>query len=96
MAFMAAAADELREKVGFANNEMRMAFQKETLKTAGPRMSRSDKEKGEFAIKKAEQASKNDIPSVEFIQDIVEASLMQTFSHDYVWAQDINLDGSQR
>ncbi|WP_417546046.1 glycosyltransferase family protein [Marinobacter sp.] len=29
-------------------------------------------------------------------QYIVEASLMQPFTHDYVWAQDINLDGSQK
>jgi len=29
-------------------------------------------------------------------QYIVEASMMQDFSHDYVWARDINLDGSQR
>jgi hypothetical protein len=29
-----------------------------------------------------------------FSQYIVEASLMQPFSHDYVWARDINLDGS--
>ncbi len=29
-------------------------------------------------------------------QYIVEASLMQRFTHDYVWAQDINLDGSQK
>jgi len=29
-----------------------------------------------------------------FSQYIVEASMMQPFSHDYAWAQDINLDGS--
>jgi hypothetical protein len=29
-------------------------------------------------------------------QYIVEASTMQPFSHDYAWAQDINLDGSER
>ena len=31
-----------------------------------------------------------------FSQYIVEASLMQPFSHDYVWARDINLDGSMK
>lgn len=32
--------------------------------------------------------------STLYAQYIVEASLLQPFSHDYVWAQDINLDGS--
>ncbi len=31
-----------------------------------------------------------------FSQYIVEASLLQPFSHDYVWARDINLDGSRK
>ena len=34
--------------------------------------------------------------STLYAQYIVEASLMQPFSHDYVWAQDINLDGSMK
>lgn len=35
-----------------------------------------------------------EINSRLYAQYIVEASLMQPFSHDYVWARDINLDGS--
>lgn len=37
-----------------------------------------------------------EINSKLYAQYILEASLMQPFSHDYVWAQDINLDGSRR
>ncbi|KXS54965.1 MAG: hypothetical protein AWU57_661 [Marinobacter sp. T13-3] len=37
-----------------------------------------------------------EINSRLYAQYIVEASLMQPFSHEYVWARDINLDGSQR
>lgn len=36
----------------------------------------------------------NEINTKLFSQYIVEAACMQAFSHDYVWAQDINLDGS--
>lgn len=35
-----------------------------------------------------------EINSTLYAQYIVEASLMQPFSHDYVWARDINLDGT--
>jgi hypothetical protein len=31
-----------------------------------------------------------------YAQYIVEASLLQPFTHDYVWARDINLDGSRK
>ena len=31
-----------------------------------------------------------------YAQYILEASLQQTFSHDYVWARDINLDGTRK
>ena len=31
-----------------------------------------------------------------YAQYIVEASLLQPFSHDYVWARDIHLDGSRK
>lgn len=35
-----------------------------------------------------------EINATLYAQYITEASLMQPFSHDYVWARDINLDGS--
>ncbi|MFE8072887.1 glycosyltransferase [Marinobacteraceae bacterium S3BR75-40.1] len=37
-----------------------------------------------------------EINSKLYAQYIVEASLQQPFSHDYVWARDINLDGSRK
>ncbi|GAB3373489.1 glycosyltransferase [Spongiibacter taiwanensis] len=37
-----------------------------------------------------------EINSKLYAQYILEASTLQAFSHDYVWARDIHLDGSQR
>lgn len=45
---------------------------------------------------RARQFFHQEINSTLYAQYIVEAALQQPFSHDYVWAGDINLDGSRK
>lgn len=53
-------------------------------------------EKRQAWAAKAREFFHTEMNSTLYAQYIVEASLGIPFSHDYVWAQDINLDGSEK
>jgi len=53
-----------------------------------------DDEKRRYWAARAREFFHTEINNTLYAQYILEASLLQPFSHDYVWARDVNLDGT--
>lgn len=60
------------------------------------RLFHGDDEMRQAWATRAREFFHREINNTLYAQYILEASLLQPFSHDYVWARDINLDGSRK
>lgn len=76
--------------------ESAVYFQDEADLLAKIREFHVDDDKRRHWAGRARQFFHDEINSRLYAQYIVEASTLQPFSHDYVWARDIHLDGSMR